>query len=106
MTFQNCGSSFQPLESGGDDFASLGSFTCESSLFDLYKDTYYPLLSSKCTTCHTNGPGLGQFGSVDLTASFTAFQSMGRARIEQNAVNPNHHASLHGTCESGGGESL
>lgn len=87
------------VDLGGEaSFASITSFSggCEADLMNLYAQTYYPFLTQTCGSCHTNGPGIGQFGHSDFNTSYNAFKSMGRAAINRNMVNPAHQPPFTG----------
>lgn len=64
---------------------------------NVFSTYYYPVFRSKCASCHENGPGLGYFANSNFATAFDAFQSLGRARVERNFLNPNHQAGLTGT---------
>ncbi|MES3037787.1 MAG: hypothetical protein V4736_07765 [Bdellovibrionota bacterium] len=92
-SFQNCGK-HSTSGSGSNGVSKIFSgavSTCEKALPELYRTTYYPLLTGKCISCHTNGPGIGKFGHPDLTTSYNAFRSIGRTKIDNQAVNAAHN---------------
>lgn len=97
--FQNCGQVFEApvvdLASSGGNIQFSGS--CDADLMNLYQRTYFPFLKQNCGSCHTNGPGSGQFGHSDFTTSFNAFRGITRARVERNAVNPSHQPPFTGS---------
>ena len=74
---------------------------CEAELLNLYRVTYFPFLNQTCGTCHTNGPGIGQFGHTDLNTSYFAFKSISRASVNRNIINPNHQPPYTGTQNQG-----
>ena len=99
--FQNCAQMFETpvLDLGGEaSFAGNISFSggCEADLMNLYSQTYYPFLTQTCGSCHTNGPGIGQFGHSDFITSYNAFKSMTRLAVNRNMVNPSHQPPFTG----------
>ncbi len=89
-----------PVLDMGGDFA-LGAATsfsggCEADLMNLYNQTYFQFLNQSCGSCHTNGPGIGQFGHPDFITSYNAFKSMSRSAIDRNIVNPAHQPPFTG----------
>lgn len=95
VAFNNCGEGFIVDPNGATD-GSAGLFSmqpgenCETALMRVYDQTYHSFLTQTCGSCHTNGPGLGDFGSKDLATSFHSFMSVGASKINRNAVNENH----------------
>lgn len=93
-TFQNCGQMFEaPVVDLGEKTSSSQIFYsggCEADVLNLYTQTYYPFLKQACGSCHTNGPGIGQFGHSDFLTSYNAFKSMTRSAIDRNIVNASH----------------
>ncbi len=84
---------------GEASFLSTGvSFSggCEAELMNLYNQTYFSLLKQSCGSCHTNGPGIGQFGHPDFTTSYNAFKSMTRSSINRNLINAAHQPPFTG----------
>lgn len=63
---------------------------------NVFSTYYYPVFRSKCASCHEKGPGLGYFANSNFATAFDAFESLGRARVERNLLNPNHQAGLTG----------
>lgn len=99
--FQNCAQMFETpvIDMGGE--ASLSSTTlfsggCEADLMNLYNQTYHPFLKQACASCHTNGPGIGQFGHPDFNTSYNAFKSLGRMAVDRNIVNAAHQQPFTG----------
>lgn len=96
VAFNNCGEGFIVDPEGASNLASSGIFavqmgeTCEAALMRVYDKTYHTFLNQNCGSCHTNGPGLGDFGSKDLGTSFASFMSVSMEKINRNAVNENH----------------
>jgi hypothetical protein len=87
------------LDMGGDTVLSSNiSFSggCEADLMNLYNATYFPFLKNTCGSCHTNGPGIGQFGHPDFTTSYNAFRSMGRTTVNRNVINASHQPPFTG----------
>lgn len=75
---------------------------CESQTLakyeQLYRSTYYPLLTTSCTTCHSGtGPGIGAFGYPDVMVSGTNFISR-FAKINTNAKTATHANGYTGTA--------
>lgn len=71
-------------------FGRLSGETCESALMRIYEKSYHPFLTTTCGSCHTDGPGLGDFGSKDVSTSFTSFTSIGAKKIDSQSLNDNH----------------
>ncbi len=93
LLYQNCGA---PNHSNITAQSVQFSGSCESSLMNAFGATYYPTFKARCATCHNTGPGLGLFASPDFQTSFTAFNSLGRARVERNFLNAAHQPGLTG----------
>ncbi len=99
LAFQNCGMDTQHKSSGEDDGSSVAFSTCDGPVAQVFKNTYYPIFSqaSKCAGCHTEtGRGFGHFASSNFSLAFSEFQSLGRARVERNFINPNHQSPITG----------
>ncbi len=69
---------------------------CEADLMNLYNQTYFTFLKQACGSCHTNGPGIGQFGHPDFTTSYNAFKSMSRSTVNRNIINAAHQPPFTG----------
>lgn len=84
----------------GGDASITGNISfsggCEADLMNLYQTTYFQFLRTNCGSCHTNGPGIGQFGHSDFTTSYNAFKSMTRASVNRNVVNAAHQPPFTG----------
>jgi hypothetical protein len=94
------------LDMGGDPSAfSSGAISfsggCEADMMNLYAQTYYPFLRKTCGNCHTNGPGIGQFGHPDFTTSYNAFKSMSRPTVNRNIINASHQPPYTGPQNQG-----
>lgn len=95
IAFNNCGEGFVAqqvaLSSGSSSLFSVDAGeSCEAALMRVYQKTYHPFLSQTCGACHTNGPGLGDFGSQDLATAFTSFTSVGATKINSQSLNTGH----------------
>lgn len=106
VAFNNCGEGFmtQEMDSEGSfassGFSRLGNETCETALMRVYENSYHPFLTETCGSCHTNGPGLGDFGSKDIATSFISFTSIGSKKIDSQAINENHKPPATGAHNS------
>lgn len=85
VSYSNCS---EPLPAPTED-ASLAAL-CEMGSEGLFGATYHPLLKRQCVGCHVTGPGIGSFASSDLPVAHQWFTSLGRAKIEQMAMNDSH----------------
>lgn len=99
VAFNNCGEGFMTADmnsegslgsTGANGFTRLGNESCESALMRIYENSYHPFLTETCGSCHTNGPGLGDFGSKDVSTSFVSFTSIGAKKIDSQSLNENH----------------
>lgn len=96
VAFNNCGEGFTTmnlgsLSGGSTEFSTAAGETCEEAIVKVYASTFHPFLSQTCGGCHTQGGiGLGFFGATDVTASYTAFASVGAPKISAQAVNAAH----------------
>lgn len=70
--------------------------SCEQERLKSFKETFYPFLENKCATCHSNGPGIGRFASDDIASAWNGFESIGKAKIISQALNPNHQPGYTG----------
>lgn len=93
LLYQNCGA---PIHSSITAQSVQFSGSCESSLMNAFGSTYYPTFKAQCASCHSSGPGLGYFANPDFQTAFTSFNSLGRARVERNFLNPGHQAGITG----------
>ncbi len=90
VSYQNC--SMQSSHKGAQDLSSL-SKTCENALAVTYKETYYASFRTNCTACHDAGGESGRpFASANFNESWNSFKSLGRQKIEANAVSAAHKA--------------
>jgi hypothetical protein len=97
ISFNNCSMVAPPIELSSSAPSTLFfSGGCEADLMNLYSRTYYPFLTQTCRACHTNGPGIGQFGHFDFSTSYEAFTSIGREKIHNQALNAAHQPAYTG----------
>lgn len=90
VSYQNC--SMQSTHKGAQDTSSL-SKTCDNALAVTYKETYYASFRTNCTSCHDAGGESGRpFASANFNESWNSFKSIGRQKIENNAVSASHKA--------------
>jgi mono/diheme cytochrome c family protein len=82
------------LEEGGSSLSSNSvisfSGSCDSSLMNLFQGGFRPFLRNNCATCHTAGPGLGQFAHPDFPTSYNAFKDR-RTRISSIITGASQH---------------
>ncbi|WP_413578297.1 hypothetical protein ACLVWU_07120 [Bdellovibrio sp. HCB290] len=93
VAFNNCGEGFvmSSISGGSTYFSTAGGETCEEAIVKVYASTFHPFLTQTCSGCHVaGGPGLGVFGATDVRTSYTAFSSVGAAKISSQAVNASH----------------
>lgn len=102
VAFNNCSEGFliEKTDGGSSLFSMNAGETCEDALKKVYEKTYHPFLTQTCGSCHTNGPGLGVFGSSDLSTSFTSFTSIGVTKINKQSLNENHKPPATGAHNS------
>lgn len=93
LGYQNCGA---PQHLGVTEKAAFFSGSCESPLMNAFGATYYPTFKARCARCHETGPGVGLFSNKEFQVAFNGFNSLGRARVERNLLNPGHQAGLTG----------
>lgn len=85
--FQNCGMVSEHTEK--NEFASKA---CGQVVGDAYKASgYYETFRQSCTNCHDSGGVAGRpFASNNFSEAVESFMSVGRKKIEANAINPGH----------------
>jgi hypothetical protein len=82
--FNACGpGGFHTVQGDTLDLSSLTGNNCTVALKTIYANTYFPLLSQNCNTCHS-----ANRGSTDINVSFDAFQSYGKTLIDYQATHP------------------
>ncbi|MBX2988001.1 MAG: hypothetical protein KF802_08885 [Bdellovibrionaceae bacterium] len=100
LAYNNCSQGpFALMTVNSEDFASNRIFfsgSCEAELMNLYANTYRPFLTNSCASCHTNGPGIGAFGSADFQVSYDSFKSIGRDKIHRQSLNAGHQPGITG----------
>ncbi len=89
---------FASTGSGGFSF-DTNSFNpvCDGPLMSHFSQTYHPFLQQQCGSCHTAGPGTGNFSHPDIMTAYSSFRGLTRARVERNIVNPAHQPPFTGT---------
>ncbi|MGE4130713.1 MAG: hypothetical protein AB7F86_03700 [Bdellovibrionales bacterium] len=86
VSFQNCS-----MSSSHQKFNEFSSKACQATVADAYKKTYYEAFKVACGSCHGAGGISGRpLASNNFDEAVNSFQSIGRAKVELNAVNPGH----------------
>jgi mono/diheme cytochrome c family protein len=83
-SYNNCGRVGFEAELGHSlTFSSQGKTVCDVELIQTYSETYYPLLSTNCNSCHA-----AAHGSTDVVTSYDGFMQKGTTLINFKASNP------------------
>jgi hypothetical protein len=100
VAFNNCGKSKNSDQKASSSIDSNGTFSedaCENQLIQFYARSYQPFLVQNCSTCHTAGPGKGQFAHTDTLISYNDFMQIGYSKVSSNAVSDNHNPPYSGS---------
>lgn len=90
--FQNCS-----MVSDHKEMNEFASKACNVIIGDAYKKTYYEDFRRSCTNCHDAGGIAGRpFASANFSEAVESFLSVGRLKIEGNALNPGHKPPMTG----------
>ncbi len=90
VSFQNCS-----MQSTHEISGSLSAKTCETILKNTYRETYYSTFRTSCVSCHATGGEAGSgrwFASANFEEGYGYFKSLGRSKIESQALNAGHKA--------------
>lgn len=87
-------SSSAPLILSSGSCTSTGP--CEDQLMRFYNSGYQPFLVQNCATCHSTGPGKGQFAHSNLCTSYPDFMQVGYSKVSSNALSDSHNPPYSG----------
>ncbi|MEO0336947.1 MAG: hypothetical protein AAF202_11155 [Pseudomonadota bacterium] len=94
----NCGqtashsTALSSLQCGNSDLLS----NCEKKQLQAFEKSFYPFLKKKCSTCHSNGPGIGKFANSNAVQAWIDFSSIGKVKIIDQALNASHQPGYTG----------
>lgn len=101
VAFNNCSNPKDAEESS----SSLSSLTnqqlseepCEDQLMNFYARSYQPFLIANCKSCHSTGPGKGQFSNPDTVVAYKDFMQVGYSKVSSNAISDGHNPPYTGS---------
>ncbi|NQY99267.1 MAG: hypothetical protein HRT45_01200 [Bdellovibrionales bacterium] len=99
---QNCGmkaehsASLSSKACGSSDLLS----ECDRKQLKAFEKSFYPVLKNKCSTCHSNGPGIGRFANDNAIIAWSDFSSIGKFKIMDQALNENHQPGYTGPANA------
>ncbi len=76
--------------------ACVDSTPCEDQLMRFYGGGYQQFLTQNCATCHSAGPGKGQFANNNLCSSYKDFMQVGYSKVSNNALSDAHNPPFSG----------
>jgi hypothetical protein len=85
MTSNSMSSSLAPTDSSSSS-SGLSGDACDEQLMTFYSQNYHPFLVQNCASCHSKGPGQGQFANSDLSVAFKDFMQIGYSSVSNYAV--------------------
>lgn len=101
VAFNNCskpkddGESSSSSSSGSNQ--QLSAEPCEDQLMNFYSRSYQPFLVQNCKSCHSTGPGKGQFANSDTAVAYKDFMQIGYSKVSSNAISDGHNPPYSGS---------
>lgn len=98
VAFVNCGKSEKNEESASTlTNTKLSDEPCENELMNFYTRSYHPFLMTNCSSCHSKGPGKGQFANSDPVTAYKDFMQVGYSKVSANAISDGHNPPYSGS---------
>lgn len=97
IAFNNCEKPKGSEEGASEEYRKLSDDPCEDQLINFYSRSYQPFLVSNCSSCHSVGPGKGQFSHKDTLISFKDFMQIGYSKVSSNAISEGHNPPYSGS---------
>lgn len=100
--YSNCspnkGSEEEQVASGaGPNSSFIADSSCEGQLKYTFSSGYHSFLTQNCASCHSNGPGKGQFANPDVNIAYSNFMQVGYSKVSNNAISDGHNPPYSGT---------
>lgn len=97
LAFNNCGKPKAKEDEAEHSYSKLSDDPCEDQLMNFYARSYQPFLQTNCGSCHSVGPGKGQFAHKDTTIAYKDFMQVGYSKVSANAISDNHNSPYSGS---------
>lgn len=96
--YNNCGKSKKDDSQSSEGFQQqLSAEPCENQLMMFFDRSYHSFLKTNCASCHSNGPGKGQFANNDVTVAYKDFMQVGYSKVSSNAISDGHNPPYSGS---------
>lgn len=96
--YNNCGKSNKEDSQSSETFQQqLSDDACENQLMMFFDRSYHSFLKQNCASCHSTGPGKGQFANPDITVSYKDFMQVGYSKVSSNAISDGHNPPYSGS---------
>lgn len=97
VAFNNCGKPKSEETAASESYAKLSDEPCEDQLMNFYARSYQAFLVTNCSSCHSAGPGKGQFANKDTITSYKDFMQIGYSKVSANAISDGHNYPYSGS---------
>ncbi len=101
VAFNNCSKPKDDGESSSSSSSAsnqqLSAEPCEDQLMNFYSRSYQPFLVQNCKSCHSTGPGKGQFANPDTSIAYKDFMQIGYSKVSSNAISEGHNLPYTGS---------
>lgn len=97
VAFNNCDKPKSEETVAAESYAKLSDEPCEDQLMNFYARSYQPFLMTNCASCHSTGPGKGQFAHKDPITSYKDFMQIGYSKVSSNAISDGHNYPYSGS---------